>query len=125
MTREEAKELIPIMQAYVEGKTIQVLTEEGWIDVKNPDLDNARCYRVKPREDVLNRMLKEYEELCRRIDKLDELMSKGAAYVFAKVGAKQGGLLLVQQTLMHSYADVLRQRIQDMKEQEEAAASHD
>ena len=55
MTREEAKELLPIMQAYAEGKKIQVkcktdskaLTEK-WVDVVNPDLDNPRCYRIKP-----------------------------------------------------------------------------
>ena len=55
MTREEAKVLLPIMQAYVEGKTIQVkcktdskaLTEK-WVDVVNPDLDNSRCYRINP-----------------------------------------------------------------------------
>ena len=33
MTREEAKELLPIILAYAEGKTIQVLTVEGrWKD---------------------------------------------------------------------------------------------
>lgn len=55
MTREEAKALLPIIQAYIEGKTIQVkcktdskaLTEK-WVDVVNPDLDNSRCYRIKP-----------------------------------------------------------------------------
>lgn len=55
MTREEAKALLPIIRAYIEGKVIQVkcktdskaLTEE-WIDVVNPDLDDSRCYRIKP-----------------------------------------------------------------------------
>ena len=55
MTREEVKELLPVLQAYAKGKKIQVkiktdskaLTEE-WIDVTNPDLDTARCYRIKP-----------------------------------------------------------------------------
>ena len=55
MTREEAKQLLPIIKAYSEGKKIQVkcktdskaLTEK-WIDVTNPDLDITGCYRVKP-----------------------------------------------------------------------------
>ena len=55
MTQEEAKKLLPIIQAYVEGKKIQVklktdskaLTEK-WVDVTNPDLYMTRCYRIKP-----------------------------------------------------------------------------
>ena len=46
MTREEAKALLPIIQAYTEGKTIQTKIKtdsqglaEEWIDVINPDLD--------------------------------------------------------------------------------------
>lgn len=56
MTREEAKALLPIIQAYAEGKTIQTKIKtdstglaEAWIDVINPDLDgNPGCYRIKP-----------------------------------------------------------------------------
>ena len=36
MTREEAKQLLPIIQAFAEGKTIQYYSEEnGWIDWLN------------------------------------------------------------------------------------------
>lgn len=55
MNREEAKKLLPIMQAYAEGKTIQVkLKTDGKaltvnrVDVTNPDWDTTRCYRIKP-----------------------------------------------------------------------------
>ena len=56
MTREEAKALLPIIQAYAEGKTIQTKIKtdstgrtETWIDVINPDLDgNPGCFRIKP-----------------------------------------------------------------------------
>ena len=56
MTREEAKALLPIIQAYTEGKTIQIKIKtdstglaEEWIDVINPDLDGSPgCYRIKP-----------------------------------------------------------------------------
>ncbi len=55
MTREEAKELLPIIKAYAEGKKIQVKCKtdsnaitEHWVDVTNPDLDNPKCYRIKP-----------------------------------------------------------------------------
>lgn len=55
MTREEAKQLLPIIQAYAEGKTIQVKLKtdsnalsEKWVVVENPDFDIYECYRIKP-----------------------------------------------------------------------------
>ena len=37
MTRDEAKEMLPIIQAYAEGKTIQFLNGGKWYDVYNTD----------------------------------------------------------------------------------------
>ena len=52
MTREEAKELLPIMQAFAEGKTIQIYDgEEGkWIDMTIDPSFNLipSYYRIKP-----------------------------------------------------------------------------
>ena len=51
MTREEAKQLFPIIQAYIEGKQIQQLSNK-WKDVNelsiNCLLDNPELYRIKP-----------------------------------------------------------------------------
>ena len=48
MTREEAKELLPIIQAYSEGKTIEYLIDDKWIELKDPAFNyNASVYRVK------------------------------------------------------------------------------
>lgn len=52
MTREEAKEMLPIIQAFAEGKVIQVKDNNIWKDVD----DNHNCvflpdsyeYRIKP-----------------------------------------------------------------------------
>lgn len=64
MTREEAKELMPIIQAFAEGKTIE------WKDlvVESPHFDcKPSCYRIKPepkyrpfktKEECWNEMLK-------------------------------------------------------------------
>lgn len=64
MTREEAKELLPIIQAFAEGKTIE------WKDlvVESPHFDcKPSCYRIKPepkyrpfktKEECWNEMLK-------------------------------------------------------------------
>ena len=51
MTREEAKELLPIMQAFAEGKTIQCRTKNRpWFDLLDNKLEMCRLfeYRIKP-----------------------------------------------------------------------------
>lgn len=53
MTREYAKELLPIIQAYAEGKTIQYKNSEGeWKDVAFEEnlsfIDAPSKYRIKP-----------------------------------------------------------------------------
>ena len=48
MTREEAKELLPIIQAFAEGKTIQLFTNGIWEDAKNPTFESGAMYRIKP-----------------------------------------------------------------------------
>ena len=49
MTREEAKELLPIIQAYTEGKTIQFLDGGKWADVYETDFyQSPDIYRIKP-----------------------------------------------------------------------------
>ena len=70
MTREEAKEMLPIMQAFTEGKTIQFRTNNrSWVDLLDNDIEiNAIFeYRIKPeqkyrpfktQEECWNEMLK-------------------------------------------------------------------
>lgn len=67
MTREEAKQLLPIIQAYIKGKTIQVKNQkdskgtEEWLDVINPNFDmSPSCYRIKP--ELKYRPFKDAEE---------------------------------------------------------------
>ena len=53
MTREEAKELLPIIQAWAEGKSIQYQTDSGsWSDITK-DLypcNHPSLYRIKPEQ---------------------------------------------------------------------------
>ena len=71
MTREEIKEMLPIMQAFAEGKPIQFRKGYDWIDIKTgEDLSFLRPpsdYRIKPKpryrpfktqEECWNEMLK-------------------------------------------------------------------
>ena len=57
MKRERVKELLPIMQAYAEGKTIQCKDVEGdddWKDIKSPTFNDAYViYRIKPTEEYI------------------------------------------------------------------------
>ena len=68
MTREKAKEMLPIIQAYAEGKAIQYRNIEGeWEDIEEPSFSEYIEYRIKPepkyrpfkdREECWNEMLK-------------------------------------------------------------------
>lgn len=54
MNRKEAAELLPIIQAFSEGKEIQKLIKnytvgsDRWIDVNSIDTSDKREYRIKP-----------------------------------------------------------------------------
>ena len=68
MTREEAKELLPIMQAFAEGKTIEYRESGGaWKVAHTPTWSSCVFYRIKPepkyrpfktQEECWNEMLK-------------------------------------------------------------------
>lgn len=68
MTREQVKKLLPIMQAYAEGKTIQFLNGGKWYDVYDTDFyQSPDVYRIKPesnyrpfnsKEECWNEMMK-------------------------------------------------------------------
>lgn len=49
MTREQAKAILPIIQAYAEGKPIQYRSLEGkWKDIDNTAFYESLEYRIKP-----------------------------------------------------------------------------
>ena len=49
MTREEAKELMPIIQAWAAGKNIQFLSDGEWHDINQADFTcYPDKYRIKP-----------------------------------------------------------------------------
>lgn len=68
MTREEAKQLLPIIQAYAEGKTIQYFDKDlNWQDFDDHSFSGCISYRIKPeskyrpfetKEECWNEMLK-------------------------------------------------------------------
>lgn len=72
MTREEAKQLLPIIQAWAEGETIEIYyrKDKEWstMTIEDPSFDcGPSCYRIKPKpkyrpfksqEECWNEMLK-------------------------------------------------------------------
>lgn len=69
MTREQAKKLLPIIQAFAEGNTIEARTNSinKWIETTTPTFDSLHEYRIKPKskyrpfkneEECLKEMLK-------------------------------------------------------------------
>lgn len=69
MTREQVKELLPIIQAYTEGKVIEQRCAESWIEV-DEDCDfhfPANSYRIKP--EFKYRPFKGMEECLKEMQK--------------------------------------------------------
>lgn len=109
MTRNEVKELLPIMQAFAEGKTIEerIIGNDNWIETdeiyggRNNDYDYRVNYRVKPTpkyrpfknaEECWNEMkkhqpfgwLKDKDSELRNIQALTEKMSTIADGVYLR-----------------------------------------
>ena len=71
MTREEAKQLLPILQAFAEGKTIQYRCDGKYSDIKiillgELEINSAR-YRIKPSSTY--RPFKDAEECWQEMQK--------------------------------------------------------
>lgn len=71
MNKEQAKDLLPIIQAYVEGKTIESRCIKGdtslWYDDNNPSFDEDFEYRIKPEPKY--RPFKDAEECWQEMQK--------------------------------------------------------
>lgn len=68
MNRKQAKEMLPIIKAFAEGKGVETKTGSGWISIENMSFaGNPDSYRIKPEpkyrpfanaEECWNEMLK-------------------------------------------------------------------
>ena len=71
MTREEVKEMLPVLQAFAEGKTIESRCIKGdkslWYDDEDPSFDNDLEYRIKPQTNY--RPFKDAEECWQEMQK--------------------------------------------------------
>lgn len=65
MNRKEIKELLPVLQAFAEGKTIECsFAGEPWTETNNLLFYEGSKYRIKPEHEVKYRPFKDQEE-CR------------------------------------------------------------
>ena len=71
MNRNQAKELMPIIQAFAEGKAIESRCIKGdkslWYDDEDPSFDDDLEYRIKP--DPTYRPFKDAEECWKEMQK--------------------------------------------------------
>ena len=68
MTREEAKEMLPIIQAWADGKTIQVKEKGRWVELCIDDFTRSPDrYRIKPESQY--RPFKSQEECWQEMHK--------------------------------------------------------
>ena len=71
MTREEVKEMLPVLQAFAEGKAIESRCIKGdkslWYDDEDPSFDNDLEYRIKPQTNY--RQFKDAEECWQEMQK--------------------------------------------------------
>ena len=71
MTREEVKEMLPVLKAFAEGKTIESRCIKGdkslWYDDEDPSFDNDFEYRIKPEPKY--RPFKDSEECWQEMQK--------------------------------------------------------
>ncbi len=70
MTREQAKDLLPIIQAFAEGKIIEFRNKsfKEWVEIENPSFDpTITNYRIKPEPKY--RPFKDAEECWQEMQK--------------------------------------------------------
>ena len=90
MTREQAKELLPIIQAWAEGKNIQFLSDGEWHDINQADFTcYPDKYRIKPEPKY--RPFKNQEECWNEMQKHQPfgfLVSKDDGYFYLIVSVQ-------------------------------------
>lgn len=103
MTREQVKQVLPLMQAFAEGKTIQTKNGSRWIDIDSDKdqliLDSVvayqDCFRVKPKD--VYRPFKDAEECWQEMQKHQPFGwvkdKKTNAYELLKLVAPKDGVI--------------------------------
>lgn len=113
MNRKTAKDLLPIIKAFSEGKCVEIKTSSGWISIENMGfVGNPRQYRIKPEPKY--RPFKDAEECWQEMQKHQPfgwIKAKEGVYFniiyvndfYAGLGDKDGSAILLASK--NSYQD--------------------
>ena len=108
MTRQEAKELWPIIRAYSEGKEIEYLTGGEWVKLKDPAFTySTDVYRVEP--ELKYRPFKNAEECFEEMKKHEPVgwtISNPRNY-FSVIHIAENGFTLCND-LFQTYSEAFR-----------------
>ena len=111
MNRKEAAELLPIIQAWAEGKNIQFLSDDEWHDINQADFTcYPDKYRIKPEPKY--RPFKNAEECWQEMLKHQPfgwITSQGAFFYIIYIEDKLFGYGSACGTILHiKFNDVLK-----------------
>ena len=105
MTREEAKKLLPIIQAFAEGKTIQVRinNDSSWTDLLDDKLEISNLYEYRIKPEPKYRPFKNQEECWQEMHKHPDvgwLKSKntGSVGLIGSLYTKDEALMIIWAT---------------------------
>ena len=111
MKRNQAKEIYPILQAFIDGKELEVYSpsEDTWVDVINKDeIYLGNNYRIKPEPKY--RPFKDAEECWKEMKKHEPFgwVKDKVSKAFYHIGSFDVANIYVGTTnIIHSYADSL------------------
>ena len=105
MTREEIKELLPIMQAWAEGKAIQFRKKgtSEWVDLYEDDLrvSSAYHYRIKPEPKY--RPFKSQEECWQEMHKHPDFGWVTDGYYKSTISVKSDSIVVTISSLEYDF----------------------
>ena len=105
MTREDAKELLPIIQAFAEGEDIQIATAGEWKDVDESwailFTEPPHCYRIKPKQKY--RPFKSQEECWQEMHKHPDFGWVTDGYYKSTISVKSDSIVVTISSLEYDF----------------------
>ena len=103
MTREQAKELLPIIKAFAEGKVIEIFDDEiGWVEKENPKFNlSPEFYRIKSQPKY--RPFKSQEECWQEMHKHPDSGWVTDGYYKSTISVKSDSIVVTISSLEYDF----------------------
>ena len=102
MTREEAKELLPIIQAFAEGKSVEYMDSDGlWWKTENPIWEVGTKYRIQP--EIKYRPFKTQEECWEEMHKHSDFGWVTDGYYKSTISVKSDSIVVTISSLEYDF----------------------